>query len=129
MVCRTKFEWRKPVSQVFKAFPLVGSFTVLHRLRTTFTEPSVDLGQAVFSYDACQQRQGTRSELYLPFCEKLVVYGVLSYDLVVTFGPEEIAELFPSGDGFTELKVNGIWHDDCFLLNDFGQAEQVPGGN
>ena len=83
----------------------------------------------MFSYDACQQRQGTRSELYLPFCKKFVVYGVFRDDLVVTFGLEEIAELFTSGDGFTELKVNGIWHDDCFLLNHFGEAEQVPGGN
>ena len=83
----------------------------------------------MFSYDAYQHRQDTRSELYLPFCEKLVVHGVLSDELVVTFGPEEIAELFTSGDGFTELKVNGVWHDDCFLLHDFGQAEQVPGGD
>ena len=58
-----------------------------------------------------------------------MVDGVLGDDLVVTFGPEKVAELFTSGDGFTELKVNGIWHDDCFLLNHFGQAEQVPGGN
>ena len=58
-----------------------------------------------------------------------MVYSVLGDDLVVTFGPEEIAELFPSGDSFTELKVNGIWHDDCFLLNHFGQAQQIPGGN
>ena len=58
-----------------------------------------------------------------------MVYGVLPDDLVVAFGPEEIAELFPSGDGFPELKVNGVWHDDCFLLHHFGQAQQIPGGN
>lgn len=71
----------------------------------------------------------TRHGLYIPFSKKFVVYGVLLDDVLITFGPEEIAKLFTSGDGFTELEVNGIRHHDCFLLNDFGQAEQVPGGN
>ena len=65
----------------------------------------------------------------LPFCEEFVVDRVLGYHVGAILGSKEIAELCPSGYGFTELKVNGVWHDDCFLLYHFRQAQQVPGGD
>lgn len=63
-----------------------------------------------------------------PFGEELVVDGVLSCQVRATLGLEEIAELCTSGDGFTELEVNRIWHDDRLLLHHIGQAEEVSDG-
>ena len=64
-----------------------------------------------------------------PLREEFVVDRILRHHVGAILGPEEIAELRPSGYGFTKLKVNGVWHDDCFLLYHLGQAQQVPGGD
>lgn len=64
-----------------------------------------------------------------PFSEELVVDSVLSCHVGPALGLEEIAELRTSGDGFTELEVDCIWHDDGFLLHDLGQAEEVSDGH
>lgn len=58
-----------------------------------------------------------------------MIDSILGCHLEATFGPEKVAELRTSGYGLTELEVNGIWHDDCFLLYHFGQAQQVPNGD
>ena len=64
-----------------------------------------------------------------PFSEEFVIDGVLSCHVGTTLSLKEVAELGTSGDGFTELEVNGIRHDDCFLLHHLGQAEEVPDGD
>ena len=54
---------------------------------------------------------------------------VLGCHVGATFPSKEIAELCASGYDLAELEINRVWHEDCLLLYDFRQAQQVPNGD
>ena len=76
-----------------------------------------------------QQSKRKKWRSYLPLGKELVVDGVLIVSTWAIFGAEEFAQLGAGGYGLAKLEVDGVWHDDGFLLHHFGQAQQIPNGD